>query len=38
MSATLVVTGTPNPSEMEAVQSYLKVSNVSACGTDLRFS
>ena len=24
MSATLVVTGTPNPSEMEAVQSYLK--------------
>ena len=23
MSATLVVTGTPNPSEMEAVQSYL---------------
>ena len=24
MSATLVVTGTPNPSEMEAVQVYLK--------------
>lgn len=24
MSTTLVVTGTPNPSEMEAVQSYLK--------------
>ena len=24
MSATLVVTGSPNPSEMEAVQSYLK--------------
>lgn len=24
MSATLVVTGTPNPSEMEAVQLYLK--------------
>jgi uncharacterized protein (DUF1330 family) len=24
MSTTLVVTGTPNPSEMDAVQSYLK--------------
>lgn len=24
MSATLVVTGTPNPSEIDAVQSYLK--------------
>jgi len=24
MSTTLVVTGTPNPSEMEAVQAYLK--------------
>lgn len=24
MSATLVVTGTPNPSEMEAVQAYLQ--------------